>query len=189
MMKMTIYFAANGNWVPVKCCFCPTSSWWYIFLHAIINPKVSQLCRHLEITLIEPLRHNSSRNVLLCTVDVSLCFKCFFPLRPLSGVHRLFFIHPVSHLQLFYYRSNLELTYFVCRRAVTLRCYNSSSFFVALKIHKLASCKLRMMWQAGRKSERGGKSGKIMLCSFSTKERNVFNLLSVYVIVHHFSSF
>lgn len=56
-------------------------------LHATIIPNASQLCKHLEITLIKPLWHSSSRNSFIHSN--SCCDgSASFPLCLLRGSHQ-----------------------------------------------------------------------------------------------------
>lgn len=66
----------NGSQTTSKCCFYATGG---IFcLHATMTPNASQLCEHLEITLLEFSWHSSGRNSLLPAVYLSLwlCEVC-----------------------------------------------------------------------------------------------------------------
>lgn len=68
-------------------------------LHTFVITNTSQLCKHLEITVIEPSRHSSGRNSSLPAVSLSLWLKCLLSsvssLRLPSSSYRLFF-HPRS---------------------------------------------------------------------------------------------
>lgn len=120
-------------------------------LHATIIPNASQLCKHLEITLIKPLWHSSSRNSLLSAAMEVLLFLCVFFEAAVKPVQVVF--HPScdsSPIILLVLKFSAAL---LCPGTLILRYYHSSSSFFWYSVasllnggvYKLASCKLRLM--------------------------------------------